>query len=403
MPLFRTPLAALACLAAFQSAQAQNPFLDRETITTAFPMPNTPNFDFVDGTVGCPAEAVLITGGATILSSNNGIPPFIALMATKPEGNGWFARAREINDNDPTMSANLLVTAVCGYTHRSSNPHIQVVSSTVGLNRSSGNLDFVDATVACPAGKTVISGGASVSSSNGLIPQSVVLMTSMVSGNGWTARAREVAEAPSSAQLTVRAVCADAGSGISAQEVVATTASMTSTANMDLVQGSATCPAGKTRLGGGAHIISSNGGIPPQMTLMTSEASGSDGWTALGRETQHVDRGALTVNMDISANCAALAPEVTGLQIVSVTKTMPNGAGVMDAATVTAYCPVGKTLIGGGARILSSNNAIPPYMALLASAPASNGWKVVARETTDTDRSLGVNVTATAVCAILPP
>lgn len=402
----RKYLAAAACLAVASVIQA-DPLLDREIITTAFPLPHVDgDLDMTEGSIACPDETILITGGAWIFSDNNGIPAEIALISSHPNGNGWTAQAREMADTPPSnLADNLLVQVVCGYTHRSGSAHIQVVTTNVTLNRSSGNLDLVQGTAACPSGKTLISGGAKIFANTNLVPQSVVLMTSKATGNSWTATAREVADFPQSpAQLSVRAVCADAGSGISAPQLVTTTVDFPDNpASLDVAFGSATCPAGKSRIGGGAEILSSNNGIPPYLTLMTAEPTGSNAWSAVARETQAPLRGPIIDRLYTTANCATLSG-VTGLQVVTKTFALPAQEGVSDAVTGTVYCPAGKTMIGGGAKILSSNNGIPPFIALMASAPSANGWIGVARETQDNPPSaITDNLIVSAVCAVLPP
>lgn len=399
-------MAALACLALFQSAQAQpDPFLDRETVTKSFYFPTTANMDLAEGTVSCPSEAVLITGGAWILAGNNGIPPYIALMANRPKSEGWYALAREMSNSETaTRGTSLLVSAVCGYLNRSASAHIEVVTASYALTRTT-NMDLVSGTATCPAGKTAISGGAQVLADNGSLPESVVLMTSKVQGNGWYALAREIASSPTgiATRLHVSAVCADAASGISDLQTVSATSTMVDNDTyMDISEATAACPAGKSSIGGGAEILASNNGIPPYVTLMTSQPSGANGWYVLGRETQAIDRGTLTVKVTATANCATLSSGVTGLEVVTRKVSIPNQVGAMDALTEMAYCPSGKTMIGGGAKIIASNNGIPPYVALLASSPSANGWKAVARETQDNTLSSPNQLWVSAVCAVLP-
>ena len=138
------------------------------------------------------------------------------------------------------------------------------------------------------------------------------------------------------------------------------------------------------------------------MTLMTSEPIGTGGWSAVARETQSVVRAPLTVNVTATARCLA-SPAVSGLEVVSRTVTLPNNSVLLDLVSGSVQCPSGKSMVGGGARILAANNGIPPYLALVTSTPSENGWTALARETSDADRSLGVNLTVSAVCAILPP
>ena len=401
------PFLSLACCTALSAVTAfADPFLDRITITNAYIMPNTAGtLDMASGSATCPDETILITGGAAIRSDNNGIPGYVALVASSPSGNGWSGIAREMTDyTASTMSNNLVVTAVCGITHQSASPHIQMVTTNVSINRAPAYPDVGSATAACPGGTTLIGGGAEVLGANGLVPLQVALMTSRASGNAWYGLAREMQDYPTSqATLSVRALCADAGSGLSAVEFPSAVGPLADDPSYpDVGSAVASCPAGKSRLGGGAQILSSNGGIPPSVALMTTEPNGTGAWYAVAREMTNIVRAPLTVNVTSFASCATLSG-VSGLQVVTRTASLPNTAGILDHAAGAVQCPAGKSLIGGGARIVSSNGGIPPAVALVSDIPFGNGWKALMKETTDSDRSLTVNLTVSAVCAILPP
>lgn len=202
--------------------------------------------------------------------------------------------------------------------------------------------------------------------------------------------------------LTVSAVCADAGSGISQLQSVSATTTMPNTSGMDMGSAAVSCPSGKTRIGGGAKILSSNGAIPPYTSLLTSEPISGNGWSVLAREIQNTPVSNLAIQVTSIASCASLSSGVSGLEVVTRTATLPNRTGVLDAVTGFAYCPEGKTMIGGGAKIISSNNAIPPYKTLMASAPSGNGWMGVAREAQEATGTLATNLVVSAVCAVLP-
>lgn len=101
------------------------------------------------------------------------------------------------------------------------------------------------------------------------------------------------------------------------------------------------------------------------------------------------------------------ATGATGLSSITVANasfTMADNVGSMDLVSGTVPCPSGKTLIGGGAQILASNGAIPPWMALVSSMPTSSGWYALAREMQDQIRTPGtVQLYVYAVCAIVAP
>ena len=123
------------------------------------------------------------------------------------------------DNSGSTLGNNLVVTAVCGITHNSASPHIHVVTTNVSINRTAvpNYPDVGSATEACGAGTVLIGGGAEVLGANGLVPLQVALMTSRASGISGYGVAREMQDYPTSqATLSVRALCADAGSGLSA-------------------------------------------------------------------------------------------------------------------------------------------------------------------------------------------
>ncbi len=381
-----------------------DPLLDRVTVTHVFPMPNTSGgLDLAYGTVACPDESILLTGGASIRSDNNSVPAYVALLASNPSGNAWTAQAREIVDyTGSAFRDNLIITVVCGVTHNSASPHLQTITVNASMNRSSVNLDYAQATAACPSGTLLVSGGAHLEYNNGPVPLQAGIVTSKPSGNGWYALAREFAEAQSPTDLVVTALCADAASGISAPVVATGSGTFADDASYyDYGQATATCPAGKTRLGGGAELLSSNGTVPPSVGLMTTEP-GTNSWYVVGRETKSVTRAPYPTQIFAYADCATLNG-VSSVQTTTKVFTLPDQSGVLDAVTGEVYCPAGKTLIGGGAHILNSNNILPLTMALVGSSPSGNGWRAIARETTDAAHSLTVNLAVEAVCAILPP
>jgi hypothetical protein len=379
-----------------------DPLLDRITVSKTVPMPGTASLDMAAGSVACPDETVLLTGGAMVLADNGAVPPAVAVVASTPQGNGWTAWAREMSDV-PGGNANLIISAVCGITHDSFSPHLRIVQGSATLNRAPAGLDAAQASVDCPSGYIVVGGGASLQNAAGIAPPQAALVRNRPLGNGWYAVAREIVDVPgSSATLQVQAVCADAGSGISAPAAAGATGVFPESSNLDAGAAVASCPAGKTLLGGGADILASNGGLPPTVALMTSEPSSGNGWSAVGREMINATRAPLTLNATAFGQCFSLSG-VSGVETVSRSYQLPNTATLLDAVGGEVQCPAGKSMVGGGARILSSNNGLPPTLALTASGPAGNGWAAAARETADANRSVAVLLTVSAVCAVLPP
>jgi hypothetical protein len=386
----------------FAGVAFADPVLDRITVSQSFPLGSTTSLDMVSGSVTCPDETILLTGGAKVLADNGGVPSSVPLFASAPQGNGWTAYARETTELN-SGNVNLIISAVCGIVTNSFSPHLQVVQATATLNRNTSNLDVASATAECPSGFNLISGGASMMTGAGHVPVQVALVRNRPVGNGWYALGREIVSlSAASVTLTVTAVCADGASGLSAPaSATATGAFPDAAGSLDIGSATATCPAGKSSLGGGTDILSSNGGVPPQAAIMSSEPSGTTGWFARGREMVDVVRAPLTLNATAVAQCLTLTG-VTGLTTVSRAFTLQNSSVAMDAVSGHVQCPSGKTMLGGGARILSSNGGVPPSMALVSTSAFGNGWTATARETLDVNRTVSVVLTVSAVCAILP-
>jgi hypothetical protein len=387
----------------FAGVAFADPVMDRITVSQSFPMGSTTGMDLVSGTVTCPDETILLTGGAKVLADNGGIPSSVPLFASTPQGNGWTAYARETADLN-AGNVNLIISAVCGIVTNSFSPHLRIEQATATLNRNTAGLDFASASAECPSGFNLISGGASLMTSAGNVPVQVALVRNRPVGNGWYALGREIVSlTASSVTLTVKAVCADGASGLSAPTAATATGAFPDVAGtLDIGSATAACPAGKSSLGGGTDILLSNGAVPPLVAIMSSEPSGTTGWFGRGREMIDAVQAPLTLNATAVAQCLTLTG-VTGLTTVSRAYSLPNSPVVMDAVSGHVQCPAGKTMLGGGARILASNNGVPASMALVSTSAFGNGWAATARETADVNRSTTVLLTVSAVCAVLPP
>lgn len=386
----------------FAGVAFADPILDRITVSQSFPLGSTTSLDLVSGTVTCPDETILLTGGARVVADNGAIPSSVPIFASTPQGNGWTAYARETTELN-SGNVNLIISAVCGIVNNSFSPHLHIEQATATLNRNTSGLDFASASAECPSGYNLISGGASMTTGSGNVPVQVALVRNRPVGNGWYALGREIVSlSASSVTLTVKAICADGASGLSAPTSVSATGAFPDVAGtLDIGSATATCPSGKSSLGGGTDILSSNGAVPPYLAIMSSEPSGTTGWFARGREMIDAAHAPLTHNATAVAQCLTLTG-VTGLTTVSRIFSLPNSSVVMDAVSGHVQCPAGRTLLGGGARILSSNNAVSASMALVSTSPFGNGWAATARETADVNRTNTVLLTVSAVCAILP-
>ncbi|HEU4994388.1 MAG TPA: hypothetical protein VFT29_06190 [Gemmatimonadaceae bacterium] len=72
-------------------------------------------------------------------------------------------------------------------------------------------------------------------------------------------------------------------------------------------------------------------------------------------------------------------PGVTNIETVSQDFAATN-VGNGGIAQGSVDCPSGKVLVSGGAQIKANDGTVPALIALVTSAPGTNGWSGVARE-----------------------
>jgi hypothetical protein len=76
-----------------------------------------------------------------------------------------------------------------------------------------------------------------------------------------------------------------------------------------------------------------------------------------------------------------------------------NGAQLDTTLTVTATCPAGTVLLGGGARVANSDATHPARVGIISSEPTgASSWQAIGVVTTGLGQSNAMTVTAFAVC-----
>jgi len=204
-------------------------------------------------------------------------------------------------------------------------PGLQLVTKATALDSSNGKSAFAF----CPSGKSALGGGGRIIGGQGQValddmnPEAPIAVS---------ATGREDADGFAGSWLAeTSAICASPVPGL---QVV----SSTSPANSVDKGATAVCPAGKQLLGAGASIFSNAvGGV----TLDDVIANGSSA-RVFAREMP----GGTSVNWFVSAR-AVCADPLPGLQLVSATS--PSDS--FGAKSISATCPSGKKLLGGGGEI----------------------------------------------------
>jgi len=252
------------------------------------------------------------------LSKRFAIMGMFAVMVLVSGATWGFAREGTVHGNGAS------VAGLSGY---------EVVTQSTGSDSSS----VKDMTAACPPGKMVIGGGARIFGSI----SGTALTTSGPEGppdqpNEWFATALEVEPNSDNWGLRVDVFCAT----VSDYEVVTESTGSDSNSVKSMT---AACPPGKMVIGGGARIFGSISG-----TALT--ASGPEGppdqpteWfaTALEVAPNNDDWG-----LRVDVFCAS----VPDYEVV----TESTGSDSSAVKDMTAVCPPGKMVIGGGARIFGS-------------------------------------------------
>jgi hypothetical protein len=222
-------------------------------VTQQFLLPTSP--DRAESAVNCPEGTTLIGGGATL--SGGPLTSGVALDRSAPLGNGWTVRY----DNGGGQAYLPTVTAICIQNRlkvkgADGKPKARSSVRQVTQNFLISGTNAIEIDVSCPAGTTVVGGGAGNS-------EGADLIESGPQGNGWHVR-----YAPAGEVLgTASAVClknklkvtgAEGGNPKARSRVTQLTqlvllpaATMT---NPGRAQFDLACPQGTTVVGGGGRL-----------------------------------------------------------------------------------------------------------------------------------------------------
>lgn len=233
----------------------------------------------------------------------------------------------------------------------------------------------------CPAGKYVIGGGAGVQGSSGLI-----LNDSHPSGSPpytqWFARAEEEIASSGSWDLRTDLLCGE----IPGQEIVQNTAANS------LWDGTVTaqCPDSKVAVGSGASTAPS-GGEEIGLRESTPVAPLGTGFQMSAYDFAETLPESLDFDVSAYATCSHARDWVV--------ETASTASDSSSPRTITAYCPFGMVVAGGGARVIGADAAA----SLVASRPSGAGgppdpsaWYAEAVETRSTPDPWVLE--ATAIC-----
>ena len=318
--------------------------------------------------------------------------------------------------------------------------NIQVVTATQPVFSASNSQTA--ATVACPANTLLVGGGIrtyfatgdSVVTSTTFEPINGLVMrgtypsdalgntTTAVNPPAWTALAGFSGQNEPGDNVTAYALCA--ARNLPTSPVTTTVVSTTingPVTSATTASTTATCPAGDTLVGGGALMgptgTPNSSASQKPVGSYPSDASGAEvstnpnSWTAVGSSGGRTYTGNFT---SAFALCASTSGPGYPTQVVRTDVNGPAGPGNDNpgsdpVATATATCPVGSTLVDGGA--LTSNPAglqqgvhvrgsypSDPSGAPLTTAPAS--WSAIVQS--GGQSTPGTLTSAFALCAQAP-
>lgn len=279
-------------------------------------------------------------------------------------------------------------------------------------------------TATCPAGTTLVGGGAELALAGAPVPNNggVILGVNPTDASGnpvangsadpasWTASGGYAGMAPGTDTATTFAMC-------SSDVTAATEVVVTATAAGSLGPVTAACPANTSLVGGGGGYTAFISGDNSKLfNSYPSDAAGDQpannsldltAWTVAGNSNSAT--GAITTAVALCATDSAV-----GTQVVAANTTLSTVAsGAQLPATVT--CPSGTTLLDGGS-IVTDNPSGPgtggqgvhligDYPSDNAGNPLATGtpasWTVIAEDGGQTLTSMGTE--AVGLCETQPP
>jgi hypothetical protein len=253
---------------------------------------NSPKRDLVS-VVGCPGP--IIGGGAFVSPAL----PNLGLNQVMPFG-GLLTGASETDSE--AAAWRLLSRAFCvantGQTPNASGNPAQYLKALSYASDTSGNnsLPLKTETAKCPAGKTVIGGGARILAASSNF--GFVALQRIQANTAWRAVAHEVDQDNSNWQLSALAICADVSSPSASANYVGNAVgpnygltqqfnpptAFNSVSPKTLVR---TCPPGSFVIGGGARVSGNAFSDPPpgKVVFTRSSLGAANQWIAEARET----------------------------------------------------------------------------------------------------------------------
>jgi hypothetical protein len=228
----------------------------------------------------------------------------------------------------------------------------------------------------CPPGKFVVSGGAAVQGSGGLI-----LTDSHPSGpqpyRQWFVRAEEDIPDVNDWDLRAHLICGE----VAGQEIVS------ATAHAPLYSGSVTttCPFSKVAVGHGA---ASDPDISWQVGLQEIGPTSPGGSTATARAYNFDEGVAEGGTFDVTAY--ATCSDARAWRHVTNATAMDS----TDNKTVAATCPAGTVVIGGRARVNGATEEVSLQGSFPESSggPLPDGWRATSKESVPTAESWSLEV-----------
>lgn len=313
---------------------------------------------------------------------------------------------------------------------------VQVTATTKPVINSAGSA--TTATVACPTGTVLVSGGVRVYAAagdsvvtgstyepiNGLVmrgtyPSDTLGATSTAANPAhWSVQGGFAGQAEAGDMVTGYALCTTGGP--TSTRVLSSTI-RGPTAAAGIARATATCPAGTTLVGGGG-LMGPTGtlnaspsqkvvGSYPSDPTGTMVSSAPTSWSAVGSAGGRADPDNFTTAFAICGSGSPLTTRVVRADRLG----HPAGPGNSNpgsdpVATATATCPVGTTLLAGG----ELADATPPplqqgvhvrgsYPSDAAGRPlttAPRSWSAVVQS--GGQPTPGTNTHAFALCATLP-
>jgi hypothetical protein len=248
---------------------------------------------FVRTTVACPAGKVAVAGGTQVVGE--GTHDFrTVVQESSPSGSVWLIALR----NNDSASHNIGLFAICA----TAPSGYEVVRRDMVV--SAGG--FLRTYALCPSGKVALGGGAQVVGEGTRDFRTVIQETvpdSVLNGSLKLWKTAISNNDSVSHTIGFFAVCANAPAGY---EVVRRDLSL---ATGGFLRSTATCPAGKLVLGGGAQVIDSSGAN--YQTVTQESAPGNSGGVGAFLTAMR-NNGSATRTIGLTAVCAT---SLAGYQI----------------------------------------------------------------------------------------